>query len=601
MAEDQESRSETHQLRHHHHHHHHLGDHFTGNAQRPSSTESLLVDASDLSKPPSPVQTVYSLASVGLRNLFDRAATPVDVHLPEIQATATATSAADRGSEISFTVSNAEAVEAASLEPTPPALGRFQAAAIIATVAGMTSLNSFNNGLMMVALPTISADLAIPVSLQLWPSSVYSLTIGCTLLLFGAIADAVGNRPVFLFGSALFTVATLACSLSTTTAQLIAFKAIQGLGMAHCMPTFFGFISASFPPGKHRNLAIAALDGGGVVGFAMGLFLGGVLMEFTGWRSALYVCAAINVLLLVLAWFSLPRSESKGGNVVRQLSRGLDWVGLAIATSCLAMVSYVLTELSYSTSTIAEPQNATLLAVSLAHVPCLVLWIRFQERRGKPAIFPSSVWKKAEFTSACVAVFFSWATANSFAYLCSLYFQNIQGLSPIDTAVRFLPDVISGIITNSFVGFLVARVPASILALFSSLVSATAPVLFAIQDPSWSFWAASFPSLFLQVVAIDLLFSVTSLIITSAFPPEGQALAGGVFNVVAQLGSFAGLAATTLITTAVSASDPYGDPTATLLKGYRAAFWSCFAATIVVCGIGFFGLRNAGKVGLKRD
>lgn len=110
--------------------------------------------------------------------------------------------------------------------------------------------------------------------------------MSCTLLFFGAIADIVGNRPVFLFGNLLYTAWTLAVSLSQTGNQLIAFRALQGVAMAFCMPTATSTITTTFPSGKLRNVALATFGGGSPLGFAVGLVLGGVFVRYANWRIA---------------------------------------------------------------------------------------------------------------------------------------------------------------------------------------------------------------------------------------------------------------------------------------------------------------------------
>ena len=104
-----------------------------------------------------------------------------------------------------------------SVEPVPP--GKLTSAGILITLASVSLLNTFNSGMLVVALPTIASELDIPQALLLWPASVYSLGLSCFLLLMGAIADIVGNRPVMLTGSLIYTSFTLAVSLARTSDQ----------------------------------------------------------------------------------------------------------------------------------------------------------------------------------------------------------------------------------------------------------------------------------------------------------------------------------------------------------------------------------------------
>lgn len=99
----------------------------------------------------------------------------------------------------------------------------------------------------------------------------------------------------------------------------------------------------------------------------------------------------------------------------------------------------------------------------------------------------------------------------------------------------------------------------------------------------------------------SVLFTVSSLVISSAYPADVQSLAGGVFNEVAQFGNSVGLAVTAAIAASVTAHSKVDDHPDALLQGYRAAFWTIFAATTLVVPITFFGLRNTGFVGKKGE
>lgn len=156
-----------------------------------------------------------------------------------------------------------------------------------------------------------------------------------------------------------------------------------------------------------------------------------------------------------------------------------------------------------------------------------------------------------------------------------------------------------GATINVVTGFFVNKVSAGVLVLVSLAIAAVSPLLFAILSPNWPYWWAAFPAMVLSPVASDVLFTVSNLVITSSFPDKTQALAGGVFNTVAQLGNSIGLAATAMLASGITASTSGSSDS--LLQGYRAAFWMCFAAGLVSCVVSYAGLRKSGKVGLKRE
>lgn len=485
-----------------------------------------------------------------------------------------------------------------------PPMSRARASIIIATVAGVTFLSALGSGLLTVGLPRIATDLNLANNLLLWPASVYALTAACTLLASGAVADVVGNRPVFLTGCALSSAFTLGCSLSRTGIQLIVFRALQGTASSLCMPTAVSLITNSFPTGRRRNMAFAFLGGGFPIGFALGLVLGGFLVDSIGWRSGYYISCAINVLIFVGAFFSVPSPKvTEGDHRRKRLVRDIDWIGIAIASACIAMLSYVFAMVTAGASTIRHPSNIALLAITVVLMPSFVFWVGRQEKLGKPAIIPNSIWRKAEFTAICIAVLLCWAQFNAFSYFATLFIQDIQHVSALQTSLRFLPMVVVGFGVNMSCGFLMDKVPASLLVLVTSLLSTASPLLFATSSPHWSYWAAGFPAMCLGPVATDVLFNVSNLVITSSFKDNEQALAGGVFSTVSQLGNSIGLAVTAMVASTVTMDAARGKPADPLaiLEGYRAAFWLCFAMAAVSCGIGSLGLRKSGKVGLKKE
>ena len=501
--------------------------------------------------------------------------------------------------------SNDPPAEAASSEPVAPS--RLRTIGILVTLASVSLLNTFNSGMLVVALPAMAKELNISQSLLLWPASVYSLGLSCFLLLLGAIADVVGNRPVFLTGSLLYTAFTLAVSLARTGNQLIAFRTLQGVAMAFCMPPAVSTITSTFPTGRTRNTAFAVFGGGNPVGFALGLVLGGVFVQVSSWRVGYWMSTSINAASMVLAWFVLPRRTEARlpmSDLRHRLTHDFDWVGVGSASACLALLSYIFAEFTHGASgVVKKPHVIALLVIAALLIPFFIFWEGRQEKLNRPVVLPNSVWRRGEFTAVCVAVFLTWSWFNAFSYFATLYFQVSQQLDALQTALRFLPLVVAGLGTNFVAAVIMDKINAGIVCLVGGIISAAAPLIFTLQDPSWSYWVSAFPAVIIGVISTDLLFNVSNLVITTNFPNEKQALAGGVFNTVAQLGNSIGLAVTAMIAAAVSDSAERGGRSYSyaMLQGYRSGFWTCFAAAVIAVLISSIGLRKAGKVGMKKE
>lgn len=473
---------------------------------------------------------------------------------------------------------------------------------IIFQLALITFLCSLSSGLITVGLPRIAKDLNLPDELYLWPSSVYGLTSGSVLLLAGAIADVIGSRSVELTGCTLLGAFTLACGLSQTGIQLVVFRAMQGVALAMHSPCSVGLIAQYVPNGKRRNLGFACIGLSMPLGFASGLVLGGVLVDTIGWRSGFYICGAILLLQVPIGFRTIPAQEHSPHPLAR-IQKEIDWVGALIACGALSMFSYVLAVISADSDNISRPSSIATLIISLVLMILFPFWMSWQTKRNRPTLIPNSIWKNIPFTCICITTIISWGVGNSLEIFSSLYLQQVQELSALTASVHLLPSFVMAVFLNLFTGYFVDRAPIFWVVLISTFLSAGSPLLMALMDPSWSYWAGVFPAQVLAPISGDILFTVSLIIVSEVFPEKTQALAGAVYNTVAQFGWCLGVNSMQVISMLVtqgSSSRDKSSPSA-LLQGYRAGFWAMFAATMACVLIILLGLRSVGKIGLKRE
>lgn len=209
-------------------------------------------------------------------------------------------------------------------------------------------------------------------------------------------------------------------------------------------------------------------------------------------------------------------------------------------------------------------------------------------------------------------------------------FQEVQSVSTQTTSLYLLPNLISGVLINLSVGIFVDRVPANWLVSGSALICAASPLIMAVVNPTWKYWYLEFWAQIFAPFSGDVLFTVGLIvrysltntqqqfanryqIVSDNFPEKTQALAGAVFNTVAQFGTSLGIGVCQVVALGVMGnsggaghgadSDAAfdGQNPDKLLKGYRAGFWTMFAYMIVCVVIAVVGLRKAGKVGLKKE
>ncbi|KAK2864972.1 hypothetical protein FQN49_004036 [Arthroderma sp. PD_2] len=408
--------------------------------------------------------------------------------------------------------------DAPVLEPLK--ISRAKGVTVIITLAGISFLNTMGSGILIAALPRIASDIGLSESLILWPAAVYALAAGCLLLIFGAVADVIGAKLMWIVGSYLFVIFTLAIGFSQTSIQIIIFRTFQGAAISMCLPTAVSLITNTFPKGQWRNVAFAMNGMGQPLGFAAGLVLGGIFTDTIGWRWAYYMMAIINICLSTTSIWSLPsvhRHSNKSW--YRRLIEDIDWLGAIIMSVAMGL----------------------------------------------------------------------------------LIFQKVEGLTALQSSIRFLAHIIMGTCVNVATAYLISRVKVQPLAVVSALITMIAPVLMATIKVGENYWFSPFWALFLSPVNPDVLFTASNLVISDAFPPDIQSLAGGVFNEVAQFGNSVGLAMTASIAASITDHTSLQDHKETLMLGYRAAFWTIFSSCALVVIVSFFGLRKGGTVGKKDE
>ena len=240
--------------------------------------------------------------------------------------------------------------------------------------------------------------------------------------------------------------------------------------------------------------------------------------------------------------------------------------------------------------------------------------MRYRERMNKPALVPNKLWNNVPFTATCVMVALSYGVMNSIELFSSLYFQEIQHATPLTTSLYLLPNLATGVLLNILVGTFVHKIPALYLVAGSAVVCSISPLFMALLNPGWNYFYLAFWAQVFAPFSADVLFTVGLIIVSDSFPDRDQALAGAVFNTVAQFGMSLGMGSCQVVALGVIGTDEsegkgaggHGDSAGSddpreLLKGYRASFWTMFGYMLCCVLIAVMGLRKAGRVGLKKD
>lgn len=220
---------------------------------------------------------------------------------------------------------------------------KLQQFAVVFQLSGVNFTTSATGGLVVIGLPSITKAINLPPELAFWPSSVTSLATASSLLLAGAVADVTSPRVVGLLGCLLTGAFMIACGAVQTGEQMVAMRALQGLGLACHFAASIALITAAVPAGRGRNIAFATWGLSQPLGFSFGLVLGGLLVETIGWRAGWFLYGGLTMVLFVLGLWALPRGFSgvAKGDMWKQLKTKVDWLGAGLASAAMTFASYL--------------------------------------------------------------------------------------------------------------------------------------------------------------------------------------------------------------------------------------------------------------------
>ena len=166
-----------------------------------------------------------------------------------------------------------------------------------------------------VALPSIGADLNFSQENLSWVVNAYVLVFGGFLLLGGRMADLLGRRRLFMIGLVSVRARLAGGGLAQTEGQLIAARAVQGLGAALLSPAALSLVTVLFAEGAERNKAMGVWGAVAGSGGAVGVLLGGMLTEWAGWEWVLFVNVPVGIAAAALAPRLLPESRTEGASL----------------------------------------------------------------------------------------------------------------------------------------------------------------------------------------------------------------------------------------------------------------------------------------------
>jgi EmrB/QacA subfamily drug resistance transporter len=444
----------------------------------------------------------------------------------------------------------------------------------LALLCGAFLMVILDAAIVIVALPSIEADLGFSEQGLQWVISAYALTFAGLLLLGGRAADLLGRRRMFVVGVLFFTVASLLCGLAWSPAALIAARAIQGVGAAIMTPTALSIISTTFAEGSERNKALGIWSMMGATGATAAWLIGGPLVEGPGWEWIFFINIPLGLAALALTPILLRESRA---SVTR---RSYDPAGALTITAALVLLVYAVVEAPDVGW--GDPRTILLFAGSAALLAAFAL---IESRHPAPLV-PLRILRSSTLVGANLVMLLFGTVAFGTPFILTLYAQQVLGYSAIEfglgTAVFTVMAAVGSIVSQAVVlkvGFRTVAATGMVLLGGGSLILTQVSV-------SGSYVGDMLLGLLVYGAGIGPAFVTATVAALAGVDEHESGLASGLSNTAFQIGAALGVAIVT--TVAVTRSENYlatnegANPLVVLNEGFQSAFLAC----VVLAGIG---------------
>jgi EmrB/QacA subfamily drug resistance transporter len=451
----------------------------------------------------------------------------------------------------------------------PPRAGR--AATGIAIVLMAQLMLVLDATVVNVALPRIDGDLGFgPASLS-WVLNAYTLAFGGLLLLGGRLGDIRGRLRLFEIGLATFTVFSLLGGLAQTPGQLVAARALQGVGAALAAPSVLALLTTSAPDEPARNRALALFGAVSSGGASIGLLLGGALTDVGSWRWTLFINVPIGIAVLLTARRFVDETPKRPGS--------FDLVGAFTAT--LGAVAIVW-------SLIGTPEHGWLSVRTVGGLALGLLLLgvlaRTEVRHPHPLVRPHLV-RNRRRVAALVAMALIIGANLSMFFLVVQYDQRVLGLGPLEAGMAFLPFSLGVFAMSRVTPRLIARVGPRLMIMVAAASLAVAYAWLSAVDTSGSYLGSVFGPVLVAGLATGLGFMPITATVLGGVEPEHAGAASGLLQTTQQLGSAVGVAAIVSVYAAGAVPGQF-------VPGAQAAFLTSAAFSATAFLVAAFALRT---------
>jgi EmrB/QacA subfamily drug resistance transporter len=444
----------------------------------------------------------------------------------------------------------------------------------LALLCGAFFMVILDGTIVLVALPSIGADLAFSEQGLQWVISGYALTFAGLLLLGGRAADLLGRRRLFMTGVVFFTAASLMCGLAWSPEALLAARVVQGAGAAIMTPTALSIVSTTFPEGHERNKALGIWGMMGALGATTAWLIGGPLVDGPGWEWIFFINIPLGLAALALSPLLLRESRAA------LTQRSYDPAGALTITGALVLLVYAVVEAPDVGW--GDVRTILLLAGSAVLFAAFVL----VESRHPAPLVPLRILRSRTLVGGNLVMLVFGTIGFGMPFVLTLYAQQVLGYSAVKFGVSSIVLPVAAAIGSIVAQAAVLKVGFRPVAATGMALMGAGSLVLTQVSVGGSYFGDIFFGLLVFGPGITLAFTTASIAALEGVAEHEAGLASGLNNTVFQIGIALGVAIAS--TVAISRSEDYlaandgASPLVALTEGFQSAFFAC----VVVAGIG---------------
>jgi EmrB/QacA subfamily drug resistance transporter len=419
--------------------------------------------------------------------------------------------------------------------PCSPATGRW----VLAGTILASSMVFIDSSAVNVALPVLQQSLDASATEVQWVIEIYMLLLAALILVGGALGDRFGRRRVFVWGVCIFALASIWCGLAPDPAQLIAARAVQGIGGALLVPGSLAIISASFDEAS-RGAAIGTWSGATAITSAAGPVVGGWLAGHASWRWVFLLNIPFAVAVLLIAATRVPESRDPSA------TGELDWAGAVVSAGALGLLVYGLIE--SPNLGFGDPLVLTTIA---AGVLLCGAFIKVESSVRAP-MMPLGMFTSRRFAGANLLTLLLYGALGGSLFFVPFNLIQVQHYTPTQAGAAWLPFILIIAALSRWVGALVPVVGARVLLVTGPLITAAGFLLAALPGAGGPYWTTFFPAFVVMGVGMAVAVAPLVTVVMGSVESRRAGVASGINNAVSRAAGLLGIAAMGVLVLTVS-------------------------------------------------